>query len=154
MVTLLIANEGQSSAKEMLPSFENTGMDKLAYVPPEDIGIREFPKLETMIKADKNLVVFVSYGDDEDVAPFLLNEWDYIWETKWENTDPDEWSCELDRPGRLRDDEGIERAEEEGVVPLLNWFLYTQMGLGILRPNVESVRTQSSIVWLYLLWVI
>lgn len=141
MVTLLIVNEGRISAEKLLPSFSDSGTAQLAYVPPDDIGIREFPTLQEMIKKDKRLVVFITSGDDDDEAPFLLNEWEYIWETKWENTDPDEWSCEVDRPGRLRDDEGIERAEKEGVVPLLNWFLYTEMALGILKPNVEAVRT-------------
>jgi len=91
-----------------------------------------------MIKDNKRLVVFVTAGVGSS-APFLLNEWDYIWETKWENKDPNAWSCAVDRPGRLRGEEGIKRAQAEGVVPLLNWFLYTEMGLGISRPNVEAV---------------
>lgn len=140
VVTLLIVNGDRISASELLPSFTSSGTASLAYVPsPAGIKIRQFPTLEKMIK-DKRLVVFVTAGGNDSSAPFLLNEWDYIWETKWENTDPNAWTCTVDRPGRLRDEEGIKRAQAEGVVPLLNWFLYTEMGLGIKRPNVEAIK--------------
>lgn len=141
VVTLLIVNQDRIPAKDLLPSFSESETAPLAYVPsPAGIKIREFPTLQTMIKEDKRLVVFVTAGAGDDDAPFLLNEWDYIWETKWENKDPKAWSCDVDRPGRLRDEEGVERAEEEGVVPLLNWFLYTEIGFGIMRPFVEQIQ--------------
>ena len=141
----MIINEDRIAASDLLPSFTNSGIDSLAYVPsPAKIRIGAFPTLQKMIKDGKRLVVFVTAGGGDASAPFLLNEWDYIWETKWENTNPKAWSCAVDRPGRLRGEEGIKRAHEEGVVPLLNWFLYTEMGLGIMRPNVEVVLEGSS----------
>lgn len=136
----MIVNEDRIAASDLLPSFTNSGTASLAYVPPTaETRTRGFPTLQTMIKNNKRLVVFVTAGGDDASAPFLLNEWDYIWETKWENTDPNAWSCAVDRPGRLRGEEGIKRAQSEGVVPLLNWYLYRDMGLGIMRPYVEVI---------------
>lgn len=140
VVTLLIANGDRVTASELLPSFTNSGTDLLAFVPsPAGTRIPKFPTLQTMIKDDKRLVVFVTAGGGDASVPFLLNEWDYIWETKWENTDPKAWSCAVDRPGRLRGEGGIKRAQSEGVVPLLNWYLYVNMGLGMMRPYVEVI---------------
>lgn len=145
VVTLLIVNGDKLSASELLPSFQDSEADSIAFVPSTGMSIREFPTLQAMIKKDKRLVVFITSGGGDKTAPFLLNEWDYIWETKWENTDANNWSCAVDRPGRLKGAEGIKLAEEEGVVPLLNWFLYADSGLGIMRPYVEVVRTEYSL---------
>jgi len=140
VVTLLIVNEDRIDASGLLPSFTNSGTASLAFAPsPAGTRIPNFPTLQTMIKDNKRLVVFVTAGGGDTSAPFLLNEWDYIWETKWENTDAKAWSCAVDRPGRLRGEEGIERAQSEGVVPLMNWYLYTEMGLGLMKPYEEVV---------------
>lgn len=142
VVTLLIVNQDMIPAKELLPSFTTSDTASLAYVPSSSkVKIRQFPTLQEMIKQNKRLVVFITSGAGDASVPFLLNEWDYIWETKWENTDANAFSCGVDRPGRLRDEEGVKRAEKEGVVPLLNWFLYKEMGMGIMRPYLEVVGT-------------
>ncbi|KAF8477039.1 PLC-like phosphodiesterase [Kalaharituber pfeilii] len=142
VVTLLIANQDRIPASDLLPSFSKSDTAPLAYVPsPAGIKIPKFPTLQTLIDENKRLVVFVTSGEDDKIAPFLLYEWDYIWETKWENKDEGGMSCEVDRPGRLKGPGGISRAEAQGVVPLLNWFLYYEIsGLGVLRPYVEKIQ--------------
>ena len=139
MVTLLIVNTDNIPAKTLETYFSSSGTAELAYVPPDGVMIRSFPTLETMIKEKKRLVIFLTSSFDYSSAPYLLNEWNYIWETRWENTDPTDWSCDLDRTPSLKGD--IETAEEQGIVPLLNWYLYQSVGLGILKPDVDIVST-------------
>ena len=138
VVTILIVNDDRVGVKDLLSSFQKNNMDKIAYIPPSGTKIRKFPTLQKMINDKKRLVVFVTSAHDG--APFLLNEWDYIWETAWENTNKkDMHSCEVDRPAKYTGEDGLQIAEQDGVVPLLNWFLYKDSGLGILRPLVEEV---------------
>lgn len=137
VVTLLIVNSDNIPAKTLKTYFSNSKTADLAYVPPQGTKIRSFPTLQTMIKDNKRLVIFLTSSFDYTSAPYLLNEWDFIWETQWQNTDPQGWSCDLDRPTALRNN--TQKAEQEGIVPLLNWFLYQSIGLGILQPDVDIV---------------
>jgi len=134
VVTLLIVNDDNINADRILPSFTKSNAAELAYTPSEG-GIRKFPTLQSMIDDKKRLVIFVSSGVTSKNASFLLNEWAFLWETEWENKERDDWSCDLDRPTSLQGDDGIKKAESGGLVPLLNWFFYTDMGMSLLKPN-------------------
>jgi len=139
VVTLLIVNSDNIAAKTLETYFSNSKTADMAYVPPQGTKIRSFPTLQTMIKDNKRLVIFLTSSFDYTSAPYLLNEWDFIWETQWQTTDPQGWSCDLDRPAALRN--STQMAEQQGIVPPLNWFLYQNMGLGILQPNVDIIYT-------------
>jgi len=132
-------NSDNIAAKTLETYFSNSKTADMAYVPPQGTKIRSFPTLQTMIKDNKRLVIFLTSSFDYTSAPYLLNEWDYVWETAWENTDPQDWKCDLDRPTALKDDSA--KAEKEGIVPLFNWFFYSDMGLGILKPDVDIIQT-------------
>jgi hypothetical protein len=87
-------------------AFFNTGLDVVSYIPPIDkrhgnIRISDWSTIASMISANKRLVTFLSSGADENAAPFLLPEFDYIFETdsgiecpdQYHNVPPPRTSC-------------------------------------------------------------
>ena len=47
--------------------------------------------------AGKRAVLFVDYKADEGRIPYILNEFSYMWETPFSQTDP-QFPCTIDRP--------------------------------------------------------
>ena len=143
-MTLLIVNDDNIPPSILLPSFTTSKTADLAYVPSPGLKIRKWPTLRKMIDDKKRLVVFQTSDIKDDKTPWLLTEWDYIWETKWENTDDSAWTCEPNRPGRYSDTNGVKAAEKDGSVPLMNRFLYQRSnGLGILSPFESKVLSHT-----------
>ena len=89
--------------------------------------VDDWPTLSEMLRDGKRVVTFLSDGADEDRVPWLLSEFDYVFETAYDNEDPDDFECEVDRP-----------EWPPGFVPsklaLVNHFLYAK-AFGFLYPN-------------------
>jgi hypothetical protein len=122
-------------------AFFETGLDILSYIPPPDkrhgnMHISDWPPISSMISANKRLVTFLSSDADESTVPFLLPEFDYIFETDFGIESPDQYSCAPARP-----------SYPGGYVPdrlaLVNHFLYAKF-LGFRFPNASFASTTNS----------
>lgn len=130
VLTFLFVNVGVS-LEAWAETYYKTGFDMMSYCPPVDkrgvMGIDDWPTLDDMITCGKRVVTFLSHGADEGRVPWLLSEFDYMFETDYDNEDPDDFSCEVDRP-----------EWPSGWIPdrlsLVNHFLYAN-SLGFVYPN-------------------
>lgn len=116
----------------------DTGLDLMSYIPPVhkrygNMRIQDWPKVSEMISTNKRLVTFLSTGAHEDLVPFLLPEFDYVFETNFVNDSPDQYSCLPNRPWWI-----------SGYIPdrlsLVNHFLYAGF-LGFRYPNATFANT-------------
>jgi hypothetical protein len=86
--------------------------------------------LASTVASNKCLVTFLSSGADEETVPFLLPEFDYVFETDFGIESPGQYSCAPTRP----------RYANESFVPdrlsLVNHFLYAEF-LGFGFPNAS-----------------
>lgn len=123
VVTLLIVNSDSFNATDFGPVFEASGIDKYGYTPTgTDSSSVTWPTLQDMINADTRLVTFIaSYTYSSDYS-YLLNEWDYVFETAYEVTSLSGFNCTIDRPSTYS---SASSAISAGMLPLVNHFAYT-----------------------------
>lgn len=149
VVTILLVNGPSASAKSIAKQYEAAGITSdLTYTPsgtqsgpPGGVsaapaessaaatGNGQWPTLQSMIDSGKRLVNFVDYIGDTADAPFLLHEFDYIFENPYEVTAYDGFVCGVNRPHKWNG--STSRVIAEGIMPLMNHFLYQNDGLGI-----------------------
>lgn len=89
VLTILLVNAGVPLA-DYAKVFYRTGFDVISYVPPASMGgssdqrgcmgIVDWPSVEDMVASGKRAVVFLSAGADEGSVPYLLPEFDYMFE--------------------------------------------------------------------------
>ncbi|KAF5319583.1 hypothetical protein D9619_008370 [Psilocybe cf. subviscida] len=98
VLTLLFTNpEGQSVSTVWKPAFDTAGITPLAYVPPTvPMKQSDWPTLGQLIDSGKRVVVFLDSGADVSSVPFILPEFEMIWETPFSVTDSS-FPCLVDR---------------------------------------------------------
>lgn len=140
VITLLFVNTGVP-LRLWAKAFFEAGLDIASYVPPPNkrhgnMRISDWPTISSMATTNKRLVTFLSSGADEQAVPFLLPEFDYIFETDFGIESPDEFSCGPARP-----------SYPESYVPdrlsLVNHFLYAKF-LGFRFPNASYAATTNA----------
>ncbi|KAK6431757.1 hypothetical protein LTR95_012075, partial [Oleoguttula sp. CCFEE 5521] len=132
VVTLLFVNAGVN-LRYWMRAYRNTGLDLMSYTPPRhlrygNMRISDWPTIAQMVATNQRLVTFMSSGADEYIAPYLLLEWRYLFETNFGIEAPNQYDCRPARP----------RWEPPWYVPdrltLVNHFLYAKF-LGFRYPN-------------------
>lgn len=139
MVTVLLVNSDNVDAVTLSAAFEAAEIADYAYTPSAAGGSQPWPTLQELIDANTRLMAFVASLSSDSTVPYLMNEFDYIFETPFDNTSPSNFSCQPDRPKDLRGD--LPSALASGRLPLVNHFLYDDAGLGIQVPNVDEIDT-------------
>ncbi|KAI0331207.1 PLC-like phosphodiesterase [Cubamyces sp. BRFM 1775] len=99
VLTLLFTNpEGASLPDLWDPPFQASGIADLAYVPPSiPVKQSDWPTLGELIDSGKRVIVFLDAGADTDRSvPYILPEFQMVWETPFSVTDPT-FPCSVDR---------------------------------------------------------
>lgn len=136
VVTILLVNSDDASASDLESEFSTSGIDTYAYTPESTTEApSEWPTLQSMISNNTRLVTFVASLDasDNTVAPYLLDEFNFLFENAYDNTDPSNYSCTPDRPTSLKGDTSAAASGDR--LFLMNHFLYSESALGIEMPN-------------------
>lgn len=133
VVTVLIVNDG-ATASDLGSIFSSSGLDKLAYTPPSTTSIpTTWPTLDTLIGNNTRLMTFVaSLSETSTQYPYLMDEFTFIFENNYENTNPSNYSCTPNRPTSLTT---TTAALDSGRMFLMNHFLYSNQLFGIQSPN-------------------
>jgi hypothetical protein len=140
VVTLLFVNTGVP-LERWAKAFFDTGLDVVSYIPPPDkrhgnMQISDWPTIASMLSANKRLVTFLSSGADETIVPFLLPEFDYIFETDFGIESPDQYSCAPARPS-------YPGSYVPDRLAMVNHFLCAKF-LGFRFPNASFVGTTNA----------
>lgn len=136
VVSILIVNSDNNDASTFSSIFDDAGITPYAYTPPSNVGPVSWPTLGDMISSGTRLVAWVASLDPSSntVAPYLLDEFSFIFENQYDVTDASAFSCDSNRPGT---DTGA--ALSAGMLPLMNHFLDDNVfGSGIEVPSVEN----------------
>ncbi|KAF8881667.1 PLC-like phosphodiesterase [Gymnopilus junonius] len=98
VLTFLFTNpEGQSVSTVWKPAFDAAGITPLAYIPPSvPVKNSDWPTLGELIDSGTRVVVFMDAGADTSSVPFILPEFEMIWETPFSVTDAT-FPCSVDR---------------------------------------------------------
>ncbi|KAI9696359.1 MAG: hypothetical protein M1820_008201 [Bogoriella megaspora] len=132
VVTLLLTNGDYVGVGNFSNVFKSVGLDTYAYVPPsEPLPKGDWPTLGSLISDNKRLVVFLDYDADINVAPYILDEFAYFFETPYDVTDSNFPNCNIDRPSG---------ASADGRLYLVNHYLDNDI-FGIDIPAYDDAGT-------------
>lgn len=145
VVTLLLVNADEASAEDFHAEFEASQITSYAYTPPSaTTAIKKWPTLETLIADSTRLVTFVASLDSSTntVAPYLLDEFAFVFENPFEVLSLSGFSCIPDRPSAVKGNAQL--AVQSGRVPLMNHFLDTKQAFGIEVPDISNITTTNA----------
>ncbi|KAL9064825.1 MAG: hypothetical protein Q9157_007691 [Trypethelium eluteriae] len=132
VVTLLLTNGDYVPVGNFSDTFASVELDKYAFTPSSSpLPIGSWPTLGQLISDNTRLVVFLDYDADVSVAPYILDEFAYFFETPYDVTDASFSNCSIDRPAG---------ASAEGRMYLVNHYLDNSF-LGIDTPDYDDAGT-------------
>ncbi|KAJ4391478.1 hypothetical protein N0V93_005095 [Gnomoniopsis smithogilvyi] len=141
VVTLLLVNSDDEDVSTFGEAFTSSNISTYGYTPATSSATTDWPTLQTMIDDGERLVTFIAAINASTTYPYLLNEWDYVFETAYEITSFTNFNCSLDRPTSLS---SAETAISSGYLPLMNHFLYKSITSSAMLPNVDAIATTNS----------
>ncbi|KAJ5573438.1 uncharacterized protein N7459_007865 [Penicillium hispanicum] len=148
VVTLLLTNGDSVSITEFGDTFSSAGITDYAFVPSSNpLSIGSWPTLGDLISSGKRLVVFlvsqtlttifprVDYGADTSKVDYILDEFDYYFETPYDVTDSSFSNCSIDRPAG---------ASASGRMYIVNHFLDVDI-LGADVPDRDAASKTNAV---------
>lgn len=142
VVTILLVNSDDEDVSKYGAVFESSGISKYGYTPTSTTGpISTWPTLQTLIDADTRLITFIASITYSSTYPYLLDEFDYIFETAYDVVFPDGFNCTLDRPSSVS---SASAALSSGYMPFMNHMADTFESFGITVPDITDIKTTNS----------
>lgn len=142
VVTVLLVNSDTASASDLGAQFNSSGISEYAYTPPSPSEApTTWPTLDSLIGNNTRLMTFVaSLSEPSPQYPFLMDEFTFIFENNYENTNPSNYSCTPSRPTGL----STSSVASSNRLFLMNHFLYTTQIFGIESPNNTYTNTTNA----------
>lgn len=145
VVTILLVNSDNASAEDLHAEFGAAQITSYAYTPlSTTTATTTWPTLDQLIANSTRLVTFVASLDSSKntVAPYLLDEFTFVFENPFEVLNLTGFSCVPDRPAAVKGNASI--AVQSGRLPLMNHFLDTQEAFGVEVPDIENIKTTNN----------
>ncbi|PHH75768.1 hypothetical protein CDD82_4287 [Ophiocordyceps australis] len=144
VVTLILVNADNAPASELQGHFERSGMAQFGYKPSTaPAATSDWPTLETMIGQGTRLVSFITNMEYSPATPYLLPQFNYVFETPFEVTQLTAFNCTLDRPASMAP---ASNALSRNYLSLVNHFKYQNIGGGVLQSLSNLVGASSAIL--------
>jgi len=97
VLTILLVNIDNQPASSFATVYETANLTALSYAPTTPtVALDEWPTLGTMIGSGQRLVTFMDNGANPSTAPYLIDEFNNVWETAFDATTQD-WLCLVNR---------------------------------------------------------
>ena len=150
VVTLVLVNMDGINAVELESYYAKADIAHYGYVPeninhapaPSTEFKKTWPTLGEMIDGKGRLVTFVQpLNPDKMNAPYLLNEFDFVWENAYDVRNATDFACKPDRPSNTTT---IDQERDSGKLFLMNHMLYWQQAMGIEVPDIRNINDTNS----------
>ncbi len=146
VVSLLLVNADDATPGDLAAEFTRSGITEYSYTPPSSTAPQlTWPTLQDLISANTRLMTFIASMDPNRVDStnaYLMDEFTFIFENSFQNTDPSNFSCTADRPSALRGQTAA--AVSSGRMPLQNHFLYDSQLFGIETPDEANASNTNA----------
>lgn len=146
VVTVLLVNSDNAAASDLDSEFKAADIVNYAYTPPSQSSApTSWPTLQELISKGTRLMTFVASLDPSSNkdAPYLMDEFTFIWENPYDVQTPSNFSCDPDRPSSVKGK--LESALSSNRLPFMNHFLYQSSFLNIIDvPNSSYVSTTNA----------
>jgi len=140
VVTILFTNPEELSVEDYWhPIFVASGIAELAFVPANSpTNAEDWPTLQNLINSGRRVVIFMDKGTNSLTVPYILSEFEHIWETPYSVMDST-FPCKLDRIA------GNPGQHMHLINHSLNMAIKLPFASPIIVPNVFQVRTTNEI---------
>lgn len=143
VVTVLLVNSDSKLASDYAPVFEGSGISTYGYQPADgSTASKTWPTLGEMITSGKRLVSFIASIDYSATYPYLLSEFDHVFENPYDVLSLSGFNCTLDRPSGLEG--SAANAIASGRMPLMNHFAYSLLMEGVQIPDETNIDITNS----------
>ncbi|KAI9311983.1 PLC-like phosphodiesterase [Dichotomocladium elegans] len=136
VVTIMWNNLYNIDIVHIAASYKKSAAMPFVYTYTEDIQQNNWPTLGELIKSGKRLINFVDTMANITVAPWLLPQYDAIFETPYDNTEITGFQCVIDRPRTLARD-------QSSMMYVMNHFLYGVVEVGAKKIEVPQIDKAS-----------
>ncbi|KAL8934488.1 MAG: hypothetical protein Q9216_005888 [Gyalolechia sp. 2 TL-2023] len=133
VVTILLVNADNAAASDLDAQFEAAAIRPYAYTPES----YSWPTLDELIVSGTRLLTFVADIAPSATAPYLMNEFTYIFENPFSVLSLSNFSCIPERPASVQGQTSA--AVQSGRLPLMNHFLNVGQGFGIQIPDIDNI---------------
>ncbi|KAH8700614.1 PLC-like phosphodiesterase [Talaromyces proteolyticus] len=137
VVTLLVTNGDNLAIDDFASSFNSSGIQPYLYIPPTSpdvLPINQWPTLQDLINNGTRAIAFLDYGANMSSVPYILDEFQYYFETPFDVTDPSFSNCSIDRPAG---------ASPDSLMYIVNHFLDVDI-LGAKVPDRDAAGTTNA----------
>lgn len=150
VITLVLVNMDGIDARELQGEYAKADIAHYGWVPadinktppPSSEFKQTWPTLSQMIDKGERLVTFINpINPDKENAPYILNEFDFVWENAYDVRDAGQFACKPDRPSNTTT---IEQERDSGKLFLMNHMLYWQQAMGIEVPDIRNINDTNS----------
>lgn len=147
VVTVLLVNSNDMTAQQLDAEFTASGIKQYAYTPSSTTvapSAGGWPTLSSLISANQRLMTFVASLDpsSNSVAPYLMDEFTFMYENPFEITDANNFTCTPDRPAAVQG--SPQAAVNSNRMFLMNHFLDSAQAFGIDTPDVDNISSTNS----------
>lgn len=120
VITIMWNNLGGFEPAAFEAAYNASGI--MDYVHVQNSNNYTWPTLGEMIASGKRVVNFLDEGASPSTYPWLMREWDYVFETPYDNHNETQFSCVIDRPA--------EPNSPTEYMYVMNHFLYGTLPIG------------------------
>jgi len=141
VLTILFTNPDAVNVTIWGADFVTAGIAEMAFVPnftgtPPDLN--SWPTLGSMISSGKRVVIFMDYYANQNEVDFILDEFTYMWETPFDQTNAS-FPCTVNRPPSL-----IGQIPT-GRLSVINHFLDVELPDDILVPDRAALDVTNGV---------
>lgn len=100
VISILVGNGDYSDVERFVEPIEASGITEYLYVPTnttDPIKYNKWPTLGELIEEGKRVVLYMDYKANQERVPYILDQFKYMWETPFSQTDQ-RFPCTIDRP--------------------------------------------------------
>jgi hypothetical protein len=91
-------HDTRNAATDYIAPFRDSGILEYIWTPSApNLDLNDWPTLAEMILKNERVVAMIDYGADQTAVPWLINEFNYMWETPFSPTDSS-FPCTQQRP--------------------------------------------------------
>ncbi|KAL8721035.1 MAG: hypothetical protein Q9225_002208 [Loekoesia sp. 1 TL-2023] len=144
VVTLLLVNSDNAAASDLDEEFAVAAIKPYAFTPALASAVpSSWPTLNDLITSGKRLITFVADVAPSSAAPYLLNEFTYVFENPFSVLSLSNFSCTPERPAVVQGQTSA--AVQSGRLPLMNHFLNIEQIFGIQVPDIGNISVTNAI---------
>ncbi|KAI7871703.1 PLC-like phosphodiesterase [Spinellus fusiger] len=120
VLTIMWNNLGDFRTEHFNALYQASGILDYSYVQP--VGSLTWPTLQELITSGKRVINFLDLGADQGELPWLMSQFNYVFETPYNNQNESSFSCVIDRP--------TNPPTPASMMYVMNHFLYGSLSIG------------------------